>query len=138
MRQSRQAAKPAEILKPRCYWALALAVFSFCTMLWMLYAWFLNFIYEYYHLSMTKSSLTATAYIQISCVAGVLSGGLLGDWLAERIGYGRFRGRGPRRLRPLGIFESGSRIAGNCQVMAAAFGFFAGHSSPMISQPHTT
>ena len=43
----------------------------------MLYAWFPNFIYERYHLSMTESSFTATVYIQISCMAGVLAGGVL-------------------------------------------------------------
>src|SRR5215472_2950875 len=55
IRHVRRASTPGDIFKSPCYATLAVAFFAFCTMLWMLYAWFPNFIYERYHLSMTES-----------------------------------------------------------------------------------
>src|SRR5207244_6548630 len=86
----RVAARPTAIFKSRCYVTLAVAFFAFCTMLWTLYAWFPNFIYERYHLSMTQSGLIATVYLQISCAAGVITGGVLADRMAKRISSARF------------------------------------------------
>lgn len=123
-----RAARPADIFKSSCYWTLALAFFAFCTMLWMLYAWFPNFIYEHYHLSMTASSLTATAYIQISCVAGVLAGGVLADWLAQRIRSGRFLIAvvGLASCAPFGFLSLAAGSLTIAKLSAIAFGFFAG------------
>jgi MFS family permease len=127
-RRSHQAAKPADIFKSVCYWALALAFFTFCAMLWMLYAWFPNFIYERYHLSMTESSLTATAYIQISCVAGVLAGGAFADWLAQRVRSGRLllAVLGLAGCAPFGFLSLAAGSLTIAKISAAAFGFFAG------------
>jgi MFS transporter, Spinster family, sphingosine-1-phosphate transporter len=125
---SRQASKPADIFKSPCYWTLALAFFAFCTMLWMLYAWFPNFIYEHYHLSMTESGLTATVYLQISCMAGVLAGGVLADWLVERIRSGRFliAVAGLAACTPFAFLSLAAGSLAIAKLSAAAFGFFAG------------
>lgn len=127
-RHAHRAAKPTDIFKSSCYWALALAFFAFCTMLWMLYAWFPNFIYERYHLSMTESSLTATVYIQISCMAGVLAGGVLADWLAQRIRSGRFLIAvvGLAGCAPFGLLSLSAGTLAIAKLSATAFGFFAG------------
>jgi MFS family permease len=125
---SRMAAKPAVIFKSACYWTLALAFFAFCAMLWMLYAWFPNFIYERYHLSMTESGLAATVYLQISCMAGVLAGGVLADWLVERIRSGRFliAVAGLAGCAPFAFLSLAAGSLANAKLSAAAFGFFAG------------
>ena len=127
-RHADQGAKPTDILKSACYWALALAFFAFCTMLWMLYAWFPNFIYERYHLSMTESSVTATVYIQISCMAGVLAGGVLADWLVQRIRYGRFLIAvvGLAGCAPFGYLSLAAGSLATAKLAATAFGLFAG------------
>ena len=125
---SQQASKPADIFKSPCYWTLALAFFAFCTMLWMLYAWFPNFIYEHYHLSMTESGLTATVYLQISCMAGVLAGGVLADWLVQRIRSGRFliAVAGLAGCAPFAFLSLAAGSLAIAKLSAAAFGFFAG------------
>jgi MFS transporter, Spinster family, sphingosine-1-phosphate transporter len=125
---SHQASKPADIFKSPCYWTLALAFFAFCAMLWMLYAWFPNFIYEHYHLSMTESGLTATVYLQISCMAGVLAGGVLADWLVKRIRSGRFliAVAGLAACAPFGFLSLAAGSLAIAKLSAAAFGFFAG------------
>jgi len=127
-RDPRPAAMPATIFKSACYWTLALAFFAFCTMLWMLYAWFPNFIYEHYHLSMTQSGLAATVYLQISCVAGVLAGGVLADWLVKRIRSGRFwiAVAGLAACAPFAFLSLAAGSLANSELSAAAFGFFAG------------
>jgi MFS family permease len=127
-RHAHSGAKPVDIFKSASYWALALAFFSFCTMLWMLYAWFPNFIYERYHLSMTESSLAATVYIQISCMVGVLAGGVLADWLVQRIRYGRFLIAvvGLAGCAPFGFLSLAAGSLAIAKLSATAFGFFAG------------
>ncbi len=126
--RARQAAKPADIFKSPCYWTLALAFFAFCTMLWMLNAWFPSFIYERYHLSMTQSGLTATVYLQISCMAGVLAGGVLADWLVQRIRSGRFliAAVGLVACAPFAFLSLAAGSLTIAKLSAAAFGFFAG------------
>jgi len=128
IRHVHRAATPADLFKSPCYWTLALAFFAFCTMLWMLYAWFPNFIYERYHLSMTQSGLTATIYLQTSCMAGVLGGGVLADWLVERIRSGRFliAIAGLAGCTPFAFLSLAAGSLPIAKLSAAAFGFFAG------------
>jgi MFS family permease len=127
-RSSKIAAQPADIFKSACYCTLALAFFGFCTMLWMLYAWFPNFVYEHYHLSMTQSGFVATVYLQTSCMAGVLSGGVLADWLVLRIRSGRFlmAVTGLAGCAPFAYLSLSAGSLGIAKLSAAAFGFFAG------------
>lgn len=125
---TRQTATPADVFKSSCYCTLALAFFAFCTMLWMLYAWFPNFIYERYHLSMTQSGLVATVYLQTSCMAGVLTGGVLADWLVGRVRSGRFliAVAGLAGCAPFAYLSLAAGSLAIAKLSAAAFGFFAG------------
>jgi MFS family permease len=97
-------------------------------MLWMLYAWFPNFIYEHYHLSMTASGLTATVYLQTSCMAGVLSGGVFADWLVQRIRAGRFlvAAAGLVGCAPFAFLCLAAGSLTTAKLSAALFGLFAG------------
>jgi len=126
--KQRRAATPAAIFKSRCYLALAAAFFAFCTMLWTLYAWFPNFIYERYHLSMTQSGLIATLYLQISCAAGVLTGGVLSDWMVKRIPSARFLIAvcGLAGCTPFAFLSSAADSLTGAKLASAAFGFIAG------------
>jgi predicted MFS family arabinose efflux permease len=128
IRHVHRASTPGDIFKSPCYATLAVAFFAFCTMLWMLYAWFPNFIYERYHLSMTESGLTATVYLQVSCVAGVLRGGALADWLVRRVIAGRFLSAvaGLACSAPFAFLSLRAGSLGIAKLSAAAFGFFAG------------
>jgi len=121
-------AKPGDIFKSNCFLALSLAFFMFCSMLWMLYAWFPSFIYERYHLSLTASGLTATVYLQTSCMVGVLAGGVLADWLVKRVRSGRFliAVAGLAGSAPFGFLSLAAGSLAIAKLSAAAFGFFAG------------
>jgi len=121
-------AVPKVILRTACYWTLALAFLAFCTMLWMLYAWLPSFIYDRYHLSMTDSSIAATVFLQISCIAGVLAGGMLADWLVKRIRSGRFLIAGASLIgaAPFAFLSLAGGSLAMTKLSTAAFGFFAG------------
>lgn len=121
-------ALPKVILRSACYWTLALSFLAFCTMLWMLYAWLPSFIYDRYHLSMTESSIAATLYLQISCIVGVLAGGMLADWLVQRIRSGRFliAGSGLIGSAPFAFLSLAGGSLAMTKLSSAAFGFFAG------------
>jgi nitrate/nitrite transporter NarK len=125
---ARLDATAADIFKSACYCTLALSFFGFCTMLWMLYAWFPNFIYEHYHLSMADSGLAATVYLQISCMAGILAGGLIADWLVTRIRSGRFliAVAGLAGSAPFAFLSLAAGSLALAKLSAAVFGFFAG------------
>ena len=81
---------PLAVFRAPTFLALSAAFFSYCMMLWMLYAWLPTFLYERYHLSMTESGFTATIYLQTSSAIGVLTGGVMGDRFGKRLPGGRF------------------------------------------------
>jgi predicted MFS family arabinose efflux permease len=70
-----------ELRQSTLYLVLAAAFFCFCAVIWIVYAWLPDFLFERFGLSLTASGLDATLYIQVSCGVGVL----LGGWLADRL-----------------------------------------------------
>lgn len=67
-----------------------LAVFTTTSMAgWLIYTWMPLFLYEKFGLSLTRAGFTATFYIQIASVAGILIGGWLADALSQRFARGR-------------------------------------------------
>ena len=119
---------PTDVFRARCYRAHLLAFFMFCAMLWMLYAWLPNYIYERYHLSMTQSGFTATAFLQVSSGIGVLTGGILADWIVKRIPFGRFciSSAGLLLCAPFGYLTLAVHSLAILKICAVGFGFFAG------------
>ena len=87
---SKERSAARDLIRSRCYIALCVAFLLFCSMLWMLYAWLPNHIFETFHLSLAKSGLTSTLYLQVSSALGVLLGGLLGDRSSRSTPRGRF------------------------------------------------
>ncbi len=122
------SASPLDVFRARCYNAHMVSYFMFCAMLWMLYAWLPNYIYERYHLSMTESGFTATVYLQVSSGIGVLMGGALADWLVKRIRFGRFciSSAGLLLCAPFGYLTLAVGSIAALKVCAAGFGFFSG------------
>lgn len=52
--------------------------------------WMPSFLYRKFNLSLAMAGISATAYLQVASVLGVLSGGVLADKLARRTRGGRF------------------------------------------------
>jgi MFS family permease len=97
-------------------------------MLWMIYAWFPNFLFERFRLSMAQSGLTATLYLQTSTVVGVLSLGVLADWAATRALGARFYIVALGILLSAPFAYSSLRLDSlmSVEIASAGFGFFAG------------
>jgi MFS family permease len=51
--------------------------------------WMPTFLYEKFAMRLAWAGFSATAYLQMGSVLGVLAGGFLGDWLAGRFAGGR-------------------------------------------------
>jgi MFS family permease len=125
---SKEHAAARDLLQSRCYIALCVAFLLFCSMLWMLYAWLPNHIFETFHLSLAKSGLTATLYLQASSAVGVLLGGVLGDRSSRYTEKGRFN------IVALGLFFCSPFAAAIysatslplLELSACGFGIFAG------------
>lgn len=126
-KQKRPAA-PFDVLKSRSYLALCAAFFNFCIILWILFAWLANFIYERYHLSLTESGFRATLFLQSGTAAGVLLGGVLGDRFAKRFPGGRFYigGFGLFACAPFAYALVAVHSLPLLEFFSAAFGFLGG------------
>jgi MFS family permease len=118
----------AQMFGSICYNGLLVAFFAYCVMLWMLYAWLPNFIYEQYHLSMTESGFTATVYLQGSTAAGILTGAFFADRMAVRFRAVRFYlvGAGVLLSAPFAwlAFQSDSLVT--LKLASVGFGLFGG------------
>ncbi len=119
---------PAVFVRSRCYMALSLAFFAFCAMLWIIYAWLPNFLYQKYHLSMASSGLSATLYVQVSSGVGVVVGGVFADRLVHFMRSARFyiASAGLLGSAPLAYLIFATNSLSMMKVASTAFGFFAG------------
>ena len=118
----------ASFFRSYCFIALAALFFSFCAVLWILYAWLPSFIYERYHLTLTASGLIATLYLQSGSATGVLLGGVLGDFLAKRHAAARLQIVAWALLAsaPFALAALATHSLLGMKVTALGFGLFAG------------
>ena len=124
----RAASSPVQVLRSTPYLALVLAFFSYCVILWMVYAWLPDFLYERFGMSMAASGLTATLYVQTSTAAGVLLGTTAADRLATRVPLIRLflASAGLLCAAPFAAVALGSHSIGLLKIAATGFGLFGG------------
>jgi MFS family permease len=77
-------------ISSRCYIALAGAFVLLCALLWIVYGWLPEFLYQRYALTLAAAGLTATVYTQTGSVTGLLLGGWIADRLVRRVREARF------------------------------------------------
>ncbi|HWR13563.1 MAG TPA: MFS transporter [Terriglobales bacterium] len=88
-KDSERASSLWVLMRSRQYHIVSFAFFTFCAMLWVLYAWTPTFIHDRFHLDLTNSGITGTLYLQAGAAAGVLLGGWTGDYVSLRRSEGR-------------------------------------------------
>ncbi|HZO51382.1 MAG TPA: MFS transporter [Bryobacteraceae bacterium] len=115
-------------LLDRRYAALLAAFFALCAMLWMLYAWLPLFLHEKFNLSLSESGLQATIFLQSGSLAGILAGGVAGDWLSRRLRAGRLMlaAGGLLAASPFAVWILAAPELWLASIAAACFGWFAG------------
>jgi MFS family permease len=74
----------ATLIKIPSYRFLCVIFPVFDFVLWLLYTWLANFLYEKFSLSLADAGFTATLYLQTATLTGLLLGGTLADWLYAR------------------------------------------------------
>ncbi|MGD0123774.1 MAG: MFS transporter [Terriglobia bacterium] len=122
------APSPFDILGSRCYLALFAAFFALCLMVWVLYGWLPDWIYEKYGLSMAASALSATIYLQAGSALGVLLGGVAADWLRKRVRPARFYvcAFGLFLCAPFGYLTLAADSLARLKIASGFFGLFGG------------
>jgi MFS family permease len=79
-----QSAGGENVRMPLCLAAIGGCFFLMCAMLWMIYAWLPDAIHNRLGLDLESSGRDATLTLQLSSMAGLLSGGAVGDWGTRR------------------------------------------------------
>ena len=128
--EERAQADSGTVFGSRCFLALNAVFFVICAILWILYAWLPSLVQERHGLTLAASGLIATAWLQISSAAGILAGGVAGDWLSKRMPAGRFYmvAGGMLVCCPLAWLIVATPSLAVLKLAAAAFGVFAGLS----------
>ncbi len=121
-------ATPLDLLRSPAYLALAITFLSFCSMLWMLYAWLPSYLYERFQLSLSAAGLTATLFLQSGSAAGALLGGYVGDTWGTRRASGRFHVLvfGLVLCAPFALATFAAPTLPLLKISAFCFGLFAG------------
>jgi MFS family permease len=90
--------------------------------------WMPAFLFEKFHMTLAMAGFSATFYLQIASVLGVLSGGFLADRLAKRFRGGRMMAQaGGLLLGAPFIFLSGWTLSVPVLILAlVGFGYFKG------------
>jgi MFS family permease len=118
----------ADVLRLPRVWLL-IAVFigaNFVAMVFL--TWMPTYLHKTFHMDLALSGLSATAYLQVASVLGVLAGGWLADRLARRLARGRMLTQaGGLLLGVPFIFLTGWTLSVPVLVCAmTGFGFFKG------------
>lgn len=90
---------------------------------WLVYTWMPLYIFERFHLSLTESGFSATFWLQLGSVVGILAGGVLADRFARVSKGGRVA------VQCAGLFVTApflvlAGLASSPQVLIAALGLF--------------
>lgn len=120
-------ASPLDVFRSGCYVALLVSYIMFSTMLFIFYTWLPDFVYNKFHLSLANSGLVATGYLQTGAVVGVLTWGLVADFMSTRVHAGRYHLITLNMIAcaPFAVLILTLNSLTGLKVAAAAFGFFA-------------
>jgi predicted MFS family arabinose efflux permease len=116
------------IFGSRCFGSLLFAFPMFCATLWLFYAWFPDYLYSRFGLSMSQSGFAGTVFLQGSTVAGIVAGGALADWLRRTMPAARFHvaGAGLLLSAPFAYLTFATPSLPLAEACSGAFGLFAG------------
>ncbi len=107
---------------------LAATFFCFCGVLWIVYAWLPDLLYERFGLSLSTSGFNATLYVQVGCGLGTVLGGWLADRMAVRVRAARFYtiGCGVILSMPCVYLAFRASSLDEFRIFATAFGLLSG------------
>ena len=86
----RGRAESLQVLSIPTYLFLCLSFVVINAMLWMIYAWFPDFLHDKFQMSLAASGWTATIYVQLATIVGILGGAAVADQLVQKSFRGRF------------------------------------------------
>lgn len=117
-----------DLLRTPTYVWLCIAFPTYTALLWLLYTWLPTFLFEKFQLSLADAGFTATAYLQVASLAGLICGGVLADRLSRWAKAGRFwvLCGGMMLSSPWAHIVAHSNELRIVKLALMAFGFFGG------------
>lgn len=107
---------------------------------WLVYTWMPVYLYERFHMSLLAAGFSATAYIQVGSVAGILLGGMLADRWGTRSARGRLmtQAAGLALAAPflciIGLANSGWVLLSALTIFGIGRGSYDCSCMPVLSQ----
>jgi MFS family permease len=107
---------------------------------WLVYTWMPIYLYERFHMSLLSAGFSATAYIQVGSVGGILLGGMLADRWGTRSARGRLmtQAAGLAIAAPflciIGLTNSGVVLIAALTVFGVGRGSYDCSCMPVLSQ----
>ena len=107
---------------------------------WLIYTWLPIYLYERFHMSLLSAGFSATAYIQLGSVGGILLGGMLADRWGTRSARGRLmtQAAGLALAAPflciIGLTSSGVVLIAALTVFGIGRGSYDCSCMPVLSQ----
>jgi MFS family permease len=141
-----QAAKPRlsvslrKLFALRGFTTLTLVFGMMSVANWLVYTWLPIYLYERFHMSLLGAGFSATVYIQVGSVGGILLGGILADRWATRFPRGRLmtQAAGLALAAPflciIGITGSGWVLLAALTIFGIGRGSYDCSCMPVLSQ----
>lgn len=107
---------------------------------WLVYTWMPIYLYERFHMSLLAAGFSATAYIQVGSVGGILLGGMLADRWGTRSARGRLmtQAAGLALAAPflciIGLANSGWVLLSALTIFGIGRGSYDCSCMPVLSQ----
>lgn len=107
---------------------------------WLIYTWMPIYLYQRFHMSLLDAGFSATIYIQVGSVGGILLGGMLADRWGTRFARGRLmtQAAGLMLAAPFlciaGITSSGAVLLAALTIFGVGRGSYDCSCMPVLSQ----
>jgi MFS family permease len=117
-----------EIFTHPTVWVLIVVFFGANSVAAIFLTWMPSYLHDKFNMRLAMAGFSATAYLQIASVLGVLTGGVLADWLARRYLGGRMLTQALGLFAGVGfLFLTGWTVSVPVLVLAmVGFGYFKG------------
>jgi MFS family permease len=122
------------------FWTMALVFAAVAAANWLVYTWLPLYVYERFHMTLAAAGFTATFYIQIASLAGIIVGGYFSDRLSQRTSRGRLyiQAAGVLLAAPflflLGYTKSYALLLAALVLFGIGRGFYECNTMPVLCQ----
>lgn len=137
---SRMGASLIEVLRLPGYLGMMAAFSAFAVANWTVYTWLPLYVFERFRMSLASAGFSATFYLQVASLAGILAGG----WLADRWSLSSSKGRVLTQILGIvvaspflflvGVADSNAALIAALIAFGIGKGFYDCNTMPVLAQ----